>query len=664
MKSRFSRALTSAAVVLGAMTGAARADAANEVSFCKFTDGNQQTLALNGALALTDLVNLTPNLPNRAGSAWVRTPMSLTPTTSFAAHFRFRLYPNSDGTGGAGLAFVLQNKGLNAGSGSGGGLGLNGVSPSLAVELDTASDTQGDPNANHVAVIQDGKASVHLASGTPGFNLKSGISTDAWVDYDALAKTMSVFVSQGTGLKPALPLFSHVVDVYAAVKAGQHDNKVIVGFSAATGNTETNTQDVTYLVIATGSLTVPPLVDCIPCLSDVQCPANTPACQPNGFCGQCSTMNTSQCNGNTPVCNTNVGQCVECTSSAQCSGNEPVCVENVCAPCSANNGSGDPAQCPSGTAPVCQTQGPTSGSCTQCGPGELNLCSPTRPICLPEVGSCGCVNDADCGGATSGLICSGTPGVCVPGCRAAGGNACPQGQTCTIANGAQTGTCTQPCVDGCAGATPQCNTTTNQCVQCLTSADCQGGLLCNPTTNVCVECIPAVDETKCKVEETGDVCRPGGQCGCATDADCGNATSGRVCDDTNKVCRSGCRGVSGNGCKQGDVCTSQTTAIGQCVVDQGVDAGPDAGTDGGADAGARDAGRDAGGGVTSDAGTGRSDAGDGGGAAEDPALDDFSIEGGGCACNTLGASSPALSFGTFGLTAAALAALARRRRRR
>ncbi len=656
------RGFLCAALVIAGVLAPNEALAENEVSFCKFTDLNQQTLQLNGALALTDLVNLTPNLPNQSGSAYVKTPMTLTSTTSFAAHFRFRLYPNTGGTGGSGLAFVLQNKSLTAGSGSGGGLGLNGVTPSVAVEFDTAQDVVGDPNANHVAIIQDGKSGVHLAFGTPGFNLKSGISTDAWVDYTFATKTMAVYVSQGTGLKPALPLFTHVIDVYDAVKAAQNGNKVYVGFSGATGNTETNTQDVTYLVIGTG--TVPSLVDCIPCLTDAQCPANTPACQPNGFCGECSAANTTQCQGGTPVCNTNVGQCVECISNGQCSGNKPICVNNVCVACAGDNGSGDPAQCPTSTQPVCQTQGPTTGSCTQCSADNANLCVAPRPVCLPNVGTCGCANDADCGGATSGQICTGTPGVCVPGCRPAGGNTCPNGQNCEVPPGGTTGICKQPCADGCVGATPVCNTTADQCVQCVNGTDCTtnpNGPLCNPTTNTCVECIPGGDTTQCLADGPGSACRPNGQCGCNTDGDCGNATSGRVCDDTTKVCRAGCRGTGGNGCKQGDVCTSKTTAIGQCVVDVGSDAG--------ADAGAVDAG--------SDAGTSKNDAGtttprpdastttpDAGGTGVDDALDDFSIEGGGCACSTLGVSAPALSLGGFGLTAVAFAALARRRRRR
>lgn len=45
-----------------------------------------------------------------------------------------------------------------------------------------------------------------------------------------------------------------------------------------------------------------------------------------------------------------------------------------------------------------------------------------------------CVVDSDCGVADSGLVCE--SGACAPGCRAEGGNACPDGQVCTSTDGA------------------------------------------------------------------------------------------------------------------------------------------------------------------------------------------------------------------------------------
>jgi hypothetical protein len=53
--------------------------------------------------------------------------------------------------------------------------------------------------------------------------------------------------------------------------------------------------------------------------------------------------------------------------------------------------------------------------------------------------------------------------------------------------------------------------------------------------------------------------------GCKTDTDCGDATSGKVCDDTTKKCTDGCRGKGGNGCPDGKTCSSSSATVGMCV---------------------------------------------------------------------------------------------------
>jgi MYXO-CTERM domain-containing protein len=54
-------------------------------------------------------------------------------------------------------------------------------------------------------------------------------------------------------------------------------------------------------------------------------------------------------------------------------------------------------------------------------------------------------------------------------------------------------------------------------------------------------------------------------CTCQTDADCGDPTSGKVCDDSLKFCADGCRGMGGNGCPDPLVCTSTDASIGMCI---------------------------------------------------------------------------------------------------
>jgi hypothetical protein len=52
---------------------------------------------------------------------------------------------------------------------------------------------------------------------------------------------------------------------------------------------------------------------------------------------------------------------------------------------------------------------------------------------------------------------------------------------------------------------------------------------------------------------------------CFVDADCGGPQSGIVCHDRSKTCVPGCRGVNGNGCPDGEECTSMDETIGECI---------------------------------------------------------------------------------------------------
>jgi uncharacterized repeat protein (TIGR02543 family) len=68
---------------------------------------------------------------------------------------------------------------------------------------------------------------------------------------------------------------------------------------------------------------------------------------------------------------------------------------------------------------------------------------------------------------------------------------------------------------------------------------------------------------------TARVCeRTTGTCtgGCVSDADCGGATSGRVCG-ASSLCVDGCRGSGGNRCAGTAICSSTTATAGTCDVD-------------------------------------------------------------------------------------------------
>jgi MYXO-CTERM domain-containing protein len=91
-------------------------------------------------------------------------------------------------------------------------------------------------------------------------------------------------------------------------------------------------------------------------------------------------------------------------------------------------------------------------TCLECTTIETQNCGTDLAgrQCLPG-GKCGCAQDSDCGGATSGRVCDPVSSRCVPGCRGSGGNACPAGQPCSSST-TEIGRCNgQPPADG--GAT-------------------------------------------------------------------------------------------------------------------------------------------------------------------------------------------------------------------
>ncbi len=146
----------------------------------------------------------------------------------------------------------------------------------------------------------------------------------------------------------------------------------------------------------------------------------------------------------------------------------------------------------------------------------------------------------------------------------------------------------------CGGVKPHCDLETHTCQPCATDADCSDPAapacqpdgsckecsetnqekcvddtpVCNVVTGTCVLCTPENPEA-CEDSPDGDACvsSDGGasvHCGCETDADCGDAKSGRICDPETDKCIDGCRGEAGNNCPDGEQCTSTDSNPGTC----------------------------------------------------------------------------------------------------
>ncbi|NDC77976.1 MAG: PKD domain-containing protein, partial [Chitinophagia bacterium] len=119
---------------------------------CQFNAGDFNT---SGSAVFTGsgCFRLTPEVIGQGGAIWYRQRITLASDFDIKATVYLGV---NDQTGADGVAFVLQPLSNNFG-GSGGGLGYSGLSPSLAVEMDTWQNFN-DPVFDHIALMSNGVA--------------------------------------------------------------------------------------------------------------------------------------------------------------------------------------------------------------------------------------------------------------------------------------------------------------------------------------------------------------------------------------------------------------------------------------------------------------------------------------------------------------------------
>ena len=445
--------------------------------------------------------------------------------------------------------------------------------------------------------------SLSISSG-PNAGAKTDATGDDQGDYNAATRTVTVRLGTGANATTGgtLPIDgTSVVTFQVKINAGysgslQNQANISAGGLLGAPNATTPT-DGNGPVAGAPPTTV--IVD---------------ECESNAACGV-----------PTPVCDTTASPkvCVACLADSDCGG---VMSGKVCDPTHTcidgchptGNGCPNPLFCTSTDA--------TIGQCVEClgdsdcgGPTSGKVCDPSTDKCVDgchptgngcpvgdactstdaTIGQCvDCLQDSDCGGAMSGKVCDTTKSTCIDGCHTPG-NGCPNGQECSSTD-ATIGICveclqdsdcggpgsgkvcdtnTSKCIDGCKGTNegdcPQgevctsMDTTIGQCVECLTDTDCgdaNSGKVCDTSTSTCVDGCHTPGNGCPDGQPCTSMDAPIGQCAeCLTDTDCGDATSGKVCDDGTKKCTDGCRGSDGNGCPTDKHCTSKDATIGQCV---------------------------------------------------------------------------------------------------
>ena len=95
---------------------------------------------------------LTENEFNKVGAFWFLEKVDLSESFSVQAELFF----GSRNAGADGIVFALQPLSSNAGT-AGGGIGIQGVNPSLFIEMDTwQNGGADDPSFDHIAIMKNG----------------------------------------------------------------------------------------------------------------------------------------------------------------------------------------------------------------------------------------------------------------------------------------------------------------------------------------------------------------------------------------------------------------------------------------------------------------------------------------------------------------------------
>ncbi|HVD96976.1 MAG TPA: discoidin domain-containing protein [Cytophagaceae bacterium] len=221
-----------------------------------------------GYYRLTDAIN------NEAGSVWYKLQHDL----NTPINIQGQMYFGTDDAGADGIAFVLQNNCLAAGT-YGGGIGYAGMpGQSIAVEFDTYQNITGsgdqdnaDPPYDHIAIEKSGNVNHAdpinnlfgpIQMDATKVNVEDGLWYDFQISYDPVAKVLNVYFD---GALRA----SFNYDILNNIFAG--NPYVYWGFTASTGgfnneqkvyiNANLSTFSLTDLTTCTDpvSVSLPPL---------------------------------------------------------------------------------------------------------------------------------------------------------------------------------------------------------------------------------------------------------------------------------------------------------------------------------------------------------------------------------------------------------------------
>lgn len=135
---------------------------------------------------------------------------------------------------------------------------------------------------------------------------------------------------------------------------------------------------------------------------DPACEGDTPVCNGEQECVECTEEDSSACTGETLLCDAQIESCVECLDSDDCGESFPICDGGSCSGCESN------LDCERfSSTPVCEND---SGGCVECMDADDcggKVCDPDTNTCTTldagTLGACDeCQYDAQC---ATGRVC-------------------------------------------------------------------------------------------------------------------------------------------------------------------------------------------------------------------------------------------------------------------
>ncbi len=201
-------------------------------SFNNFSDVSAFTLNGDASQAndgVQDVLRITPTGIGQVGSAFISSPIAISPNSSFETSFEFRFHP---GSGADGLYFVLQNdpSGATALGGDGSGMGytfnagMGPITKSIGIGFNTWVN-----NIVRIVGVNTALGTQTLNSTNAPLTLSNGSSRFIWIDYDGSSNLLEVYLS-ATNTKPGTPLLTQIIDLTDYV-----ENQAYIGFTAGTG---------------------------------------------------------------------------------------------------------------------------------------------------------------------------------------------------------------------------------------------------------------------------------------------------------------------------------------------------------------------------------------------------------------------------------------------